>query len=266
MTTTGQYRSWARHAFEFASAAFIPQVVRPYGHVSEELIRASFVEGFVGSDPKEAGRLLVEAEASWSKAPCRKPTCPKKGPKKRHDVWVAPSGEAKDAGLACEVKLLKAKRSSHDAIAQDIWRLALTRGTVAERSAVRTYLLVGAQRDPLSDALDRLRKAGAPLSWSQRGGQKTGSPATTSLDMMKFAKSKVGGDALSKVLRWGNKSTHFRTPPSCRASLRANARAAWETTIRGDGWRLVLWEVHAEGAGATSMDWASVSAAFATTC
>lgn len=235
-----------RRAFLFVEAALAHELATPSRVcMTEDYFRASLVRGLANSKPELASRITTEDDALWGGSQCWK--CaeqPGQGRPIQHDVAVVP--DANDQGMACEVKWLKSANAT--SIARDIWKLALSRGTVAEGAAKRCYLLIGGEADPLSDTLRTLRKGHADLRWSN-AGRKGGQPASRSISLRAFIGSKVGSEALKKQLSWGSNPTHVRRPADCWQTMMISRRGdPWVRTLDGTGWRAVLFELHHHGA------------------
>jgi hypothetical protein len=148
-----------------------------------------------------------------------------------------------DKGLICEVKWLKGVKTAD--VAKDIWKLVLSRSTVAEGQALRCYLLLGGESSAFSSTINALRNSHIDLRWRNATGGGL-APAPRYLNMRKFIHTHLGSSTLKAALTWAE---HIRIPPSCWERLVLARRCEpWVRTLDGSGWRAVLFEVHHHGA------------------
>jgi len=228
--------------------------------ITEDYVRASILRGLALSFPRGADRVLRESSVGWDAADCvGGHAINGAGRPLQHDAAVAPEpGYASDAGMALEVKWLT--RTSPKSVAQDVWKLALSRSNTAELSALRTYLAVGGTMSDLSSTLTGLRNIGLDLRWSAAGAG-ADRPRPTTLDLSRTVATPMGAAALRELLKRGQ---HFRNPPACWQKLRASLRWRWvsrvETLRESDAvaWRIVVWELDHRTMGNSLIDWSSV--------
>jgi hypothetical protein len=218
--------------------------------MSEEYLRSSFVRGLSHSKPEEANRVSIEWETPWTDSPCwiDGQSVPGQGRKVQHDVRVAPENPVQEAGMACEAKWLKQAKSEE--IVRDIWKLMLSRSTVAHGSALRCYLLVGGEGDAFINTMETFRSNVIYLNW------RDGSDAITEISLKALVRKPIGLGALKKLLAW-NQNTHYRTPPACLKKVKCTRRASWYRTLDGTKWRMGLWELSGWDAGIGEIDWPS---------
>ncbi len=259
-----EYKDWMQRAFLGVEGALATELLTATRLcVTEEYLRTAMVRALISAEPSEARRVKTEKDAAWSGNLCWKGTGdkPKQGRTIQHDIHIEPVSN--DAGLLCEVKWLKGKARRD--IIKDIWKLALSRGTTSERSATRTFLLIGGEADPFRETLKELGDIGIRLQWSRSNGQL---PRATGLSLNAVLGHTAGSTALADVLKWGVTPT-YRTPPACRRNLYIYTRGTWlrprdvkiyadasrTTTVR---WNLALWELNAEGTGQVKViDWSA---------
>lgn len=236
--------------------------------ITEDYVRSSVVRGLILANPASAERVSKEANVSWFRNQCIFDAnhVPAAGRPIQHDVSVASNNE--DAGLACEVKWLTQAKAKE--VAADIWKLALSRSTQAEATAMRTYLLLGGESDAFADCLSLLRKVSLNLRWSPagRGSGKWPDPTTLSLD--RSLDKSLGFNSWDNLLCWGEQK-HRRKSPDTWTSLRASLRARWyrrvTTTTGALKWRMVLWELDHRGVAAKGqIDWQQRNAAIQREC
>jgi len=174
----------------------------------------------------------------------------------QHDVGI--SGEkdcASDQGAVLEIKWLT--HVDTVAVAQDIWKLALSRSTQTEGQAVRTYLMVGGEKDAFKNTLAKLGKLSMPLRWSPAGRGKN-KPRPSTLNLLTASEKTTGLKALQQLLKRGE---HCRMPPETWAKVRASMRTRWFRSIgafrdsKRCTWRCVLWELDHRGFDDDIMDW-----------
>ena len=248
------FTEWMTNAFHHTQAVLLQEIIKPRAYVSEELVRTSLVHGLVQSKPSEAHRIGVEGRVSWNGNQCwlvSSHGSPAQGRTLQHDVIVDADD---DLGAACEVKWLKGQKAK--AVATDIWKLALSRSSKPERSALRTFILLGGERKKLSETTKYLQANGKlNINWSRRGGRRPGLPRPTDVSLSSFLTTTIGRSSLLELLTWG---THYRTPPSCLRSLRLTARASWELTVQQHGWALSLLEIHRHGASPGTIAWPTI--------
>lgn len=272
-----EYREWMQRAFLGVEGALSTELLTATRMcVTEEYLRSAMIRALMASEPSKARRVITEEDASWSNSECWNGTGkrPGQGRPIQHDIFIKP--EADDKGLACEVKWLKGK--SQRAIIKDIWKLALSRQCVDERSALRTYLLIGGEADAYRDTLKELDDLGVRLKWQRTDGRL---PQAQDLSLNALIGRKAGAKALGELLKWGSVPT-YRTPAPCRRNLVIYSRGTWlrprdvtiynvedyaesdkttqkRTTVR---WNLGLWELNAEGSGRIKeIDWPKKKAA-----
>ncbi len=250
------YQRWMEKAFLYVEAALGQELATPSRVcMTEDYFRSALVRGMAASRPDLAHRILTERNAAWTNSGCWK--CQTIDGQRRpiqHDVAVVPDGN--DNGLLCEVKWLKAANAS--AIGRDVWKLILSRGITGEQQAIRTYLLIGGEGQPISQTLSTLRNSHIDLRWSN-AGRKSGPPASRDLNVDPFLASTLGDRELKYVLGWGNNPRHLREPPECWAAFRVTRRFnPWVRTVEGTGWRAVLFEIYHHGAASQDhLDWAT---------
>jgi len=257
------FTKWMTCAFHHTQAVLLQEIIKPRAYVSEELVRTALVHGLVQSKPSEAHRIDVEGQVSWSGNQCwfnQSHGSPGKGRTIQHDVIVEAADG--DPGAACEVKWLKGQKAK--AVAQDVWKLALSRSNRPERKALRTFLLIGGERKKLSETTRYLEDNGKlNVNWSKRGGRRPGLPRPTDVSLESFLKTATGKGSLVKLIAWGK---HHRTPPPCLRSLRLTARASWELTVQTHGWALCLLELHRHGASPGSISWSAIKPTITSRC
>ncbi len=261
------YKEWMQRAFLGVEGALATELLTATRVcVTEEYLRSAMIRALIASAPENALRVKTEEDAPWSVNVCwdgsgKKPG---KGRPIQHDIFLLPKDG--DAGLACEVKWLKGKARRD--IIKDIWKLALSRQGVDERSALRTFLLIGGEADPYRDTLKELDDLGVRLKWQRTDG---GLPQAQALSLNALIGKPAGAKALGELLQWGSPPT-YRTPPVCRRNLMVYSRGTWlrpqdvsiysldnpKKTVR---WNLGLWELSAEGSGRLkAMDWSKKKA------
>jgi len=221
-------------------------------------LRTAFVDGLVLSRPDYASRVHVEHPAAWGRRKCWKSSSHGtvgSGRVIQHDVYLTGNG---DAGLFCELKWLKQQKAAK--LAQDIWKLALSRGVAGERTGPRTFLLVGGQRTQFTATTNKLRNGRMSLRWSRRGGTRGPLPSPTKLTLSRALSKSLAFDALISLLSWGSSPQHTRRPPECRDKFKISCRRSWELAAAGRSWCLALLELHAEGCGDTAISWPGVRA------
>lgn len=263
----GEYRNWMGRAFLMCEGALASELATLSRlSITEDYIRSSIVRGLILANPASAERVAKEANVSWFQNQCifdanHVPV----GRPIQHDVFVAPNDV--DAGLACEVKWLTQAKAKE--VAQDIWKLALSRSTQTEASAMRTYLLLGGESKPFADCIESLRKVDLNLRWSRagRGGDK---PRPTTLSLERSLDKPLGFNSWDNLICWGTQK-HRRKSPDVWSSLRASTRERWFRTVLTTngtvGWRMVLWELDHRGVTAQGqVSWLQQNAAIQRVC
>lgn len=244
------YQHWMERAFLYVEAALAMELATPSRVcMSEEYLRTSCVRGLSHSKPEAAERVSIEWDAPWTDSKCWKDgnSVPGKGRKIQHDVRIEKeNGNAKENGMACEVKWLKQAKTEE--IVRDIWKLALSRSTTAHGSALRCYLLVGGEGEAFINTMETLRSNIIYLNW------RDDSEATTEISLNALMKKKIGRSAIRKLLSW-NQKKNFRTPTVCLRKVKCTRRASWYRTLDRIKWRMGLWELHTWGGDATVIDW-----------
>lgn len=259
-----EYQSWMQRAFLAVEGTLALEFLTPSRLcITEELLRTALVRGLAAAEPAHAHRIRTEETVAWSDDPswAGGGERPGRGRRIQHDVYIAP--ENGDRGLACEVKWLKNEQGKE--LIKDIWKLALSRSTQPERRySLRTFLLVGGERDAISDSINALynhrpRLADLPR---YRTGQNLPQPKEISLN--RWLGTEKGAKGLSELLKWGNPAI-YRTPPATRDKLLVYTRATWlrprdvVLSLPTGGtltWNAVLWELNAEGCNAApAIDW-----------
>ena len=244
-----------RDAFTFTNGMLLAEMARSTRYMSEERVRSSFVDGLILARPSLADRVHVERTVSWNGRPCWKTATHGsvgQGRTIQHDVFIESDD---DAGLACELKWLKQQKAKR--VAQDVWKLALSRGTTGDNRSVRTFLARGGERVKFSATLRQLRQAHLPIQWSSRGGTRGQTPRPTKPKLSNHVATVTGRDALRGLLAWGRSpNRHLRTPVACRDELRLACRASWELALPGRSWCFALIELHARGC-TSQLSWPS---------
>lgn len=245
---SNEYREWFQHAF-FIAQWFLEQTYsKPRRDLMrEELLRSSFLDGLQlsGYRPARTDRLIVESSALWSASACLHcGRLPAQGRTVQHDIGIKPD-PAQDSGAVVEIKWITQKCVKQ--IAQDIWKLALTRSDVAHADAVRTYLLLGGVGKPFGNTITGLRQLGLPLRWSSAGRpRKVAFPnMQTQLQLEDSLVDANSQDAARTVLSWGKCAgrSHLRGGRSYMPELNASLAASWYTAKNESWWRLALWEI-----------------------
>lgn len=131
-----EFQGWMRSGFINVEAELAHEIIRPKPYVSEERVRSAMLDGLAISRGREADRIGVERDATFSSRPCwhNRTHGAATGRPIQHDIWI--DAKDGDGGLACEVKWLKVANGA--SLAKDILKLALARGIVAEQQALRT--------------------------------------------------------------------------------------------------------------------------------
>ncbi len=260
------YRDWMLRAFCATQGRLLAEISKKFSYVSEEKVRMAFMEGLVLAEPSEAHRVKEEQVVSWSTAPCWHDALHGEasgaGRRIQHDVWIDPKNEGEPA-LACELKWLKQRKPLE--IAKDVWKLALSRGTTSERDALRTYLLVGGEKEVFAPTLASVRDKHIDLKWSRRGSRSSGSLPPPRKFSLKRVLDSGGDQSFSKLCRWGANPSHMRCPPDCKDQLRLTCVESWEKVVGARGWRLALWEIDAFSCKG-AMDWKGYKASVQFKC
>ena len=194
---------------------------------------------------------------SWSSAPCvGGHPISGSGRPLQHDVGLSGDQmDSNDNGAILELKWLTA--SAVTAVAQDIWKLAVTRTTMPEGRATRTYLAIGGDMKAISGTLSGLRNLGLVLRWSP-AGRGSDWPKSSSINLSKAIATPTGSKALRQLLARGD---HYRAPPACWARLRASLRARWYRSVdefmgsEALAWRFLVWELDHLNIGGATLDW-----------
>jgi hypothetical protein len=267
--TAGEYQEWMEKAFLVVEAALSMELATPSRVcMTEDYFRSALVRGLSYSEPSRAGLIATEEDATWTGQNCWQNAghgAPGQGRPIQHDVAVRPNQD--DAGLICEVKWLKQAKAVE--VGKDIWKLALSRSTTAEGTALRTYLLLGGESDPFSRTLSSLRGNRVDLRWSRAGRQGGQLPGPRPVPLLPFLQTTLGRKALSSLLSWGTRpNRHHREPPACWATMMIALRNVWGRRVPGGvAWRAALWELHHWGAPNNSqMDWPTIRNTFPFTC
>lgn len=245
-----EYQKWMEKAFLYVEAALAMELATPSRVcMSEEYLRASFVRGLSHSNPDGASRVSIEWDTPWTDSVCWHDgaTRPSKGRKIQHDVRVAPEANARERGLACEVKWLKQAKAEE--VVHDLWKLMLSRSVRAHGVALRCYLLVGGEGDAFKNATATLRKNIIYLNWRDDGA------SNSEINLNALAKKRLGKTSLKRLLSWGQEGKHIRTPGRCLKRIRCVRRASWYRTIEGTKWRMGLWELRSWGVPLVEIDW-----------
>lgn len=252
MTTT-EYKVWMQKAFLKVEAALSEELITPAALcMTEDHIRSALVRGLAAAMPHEAHRIDTEKTVSWTNNPCWLGTgrVPEQGRPIQHDVYIEPKDG--DHGLACEVKWLKSERANE--VLKDIWKLVLSRGTVAEGSAMRIYILLGGEAEHFRSTINALYRPNriADLSW-QRTDQLL--PDRKRMTMTTVLNTTRGQTTIKDLLKWGSVPT-YRTPAACRNEFYTDTRATWMRPLDGQisrpvggnlVWNAALWEITAHG-------------------
>lgn len=252
---TADYSAWLERAFLFAQAAVAQELGNQFREaMSEERLRIEFLRGLVAALPAHAHRVKKEREVPWNGAVCvsHGQHISGGGRPLAHDVKIdAEGGPSGDGGAYVEIKWVKKDEGS--ALAQDILKLALTRGVDRPKDATRTYLLVGGAQEAFASSLKSLGSLGATLRWSPAGrGDAWPKPTRVVIGKMVPETTTV----LRRLLTKGPK--HLRLPPQTRWELKATLRERWMARLalaNEKGWRLALWELHSWGNGTDEIDW-----------
>ena len=262
----GEYQTWMKLGFKSVESLLAGQILRPNPYISEERVRSALVDGLEHSMPAQAHRVRVEANVGWNGSPCWHTPAhggPGQGRIIQHDVQILPDN---DSGLVCEVKWLKQQKAAE--IARDIWKLALSRSTVNETAAVRTFLLVGGEKgshDRFRQTINNLDNHGLTLRYSPQGRHSGRLPPARAIQLQDLASTQWGRNQLRTLLAWGSPS-HVRTPPPCRKTLRVATRAYWIARAHGRTWRLVLWELDSLGYQGAPIDWNTIRSNLTFSC
>jgi len=244
-------------AFLLVESALAAELATPTRLImTEEYIRASFARGLCLSNPDQAFRVTTEHTANWSNSTCYsdRSHSPSQGRPIQHDVAVVP--DENDAGMACEVKWLKQAKAAD--IAKDIWKLAFSRSTEAEKKALRTYLLIGGETKYLSESFRTLQRSKIDIRWSLAGRtQGIPGPRNFPLDQALSRDRSVVYRSWADLISWGNPK-HFRQCPDTWSNLRCTVRERWRKSSGDVRWAAVLYELHHHGVGDTAIiDWSA---------
>jgi hypothetical protein len=257
--TPAQLREWCDRAFYQVESSVAHKLVVPANHVSEEIVRDAFKEGLTLASPPDAPRVGVETDAAWDGNVCLHCGIVPGGPgrKIQHDVHVAPGA---DPGLLCEAKWLKQRKA--DEIAKDIWKLALSRGLLADANARRCLLLVGGEAQAVHETAKTLEKNGVVLPFGETGKQ--GRPSDKILDLRHFMGTQTGRRSLTALLSRG---THHRTPPDCWERFRIKRLNLWVGQAGSDNWKVGLFEMdRIKRCGTNELPSADMTAGIARKC
>lgn len=253
-----KYQRWFQRASQNVEAALGAELSTPSRNIiTEDYVRAAFMRGFALTYPDGASRVQRESNVSWTAAGCvGGHSIAGSGRPLQHDVGLSGDPEdPNDNGAILELKWLTSAGVS--AVAQDIWKLAISRGTSPEGSATRSYLALGGDMRAISNTLSGLSNLGLALRWSP-AGRGSAWPRPSSINLSKAIDTPIGSDALKRLLARGD---HFRSPPACWAELRASLRARWFRSV-GEfmgssalAWRFLVWEFDHRNIGDTTLDW-----------
>jgi hypothetical protein len=255
------YQRWFQRASQNVEAALGAELSTPFRNViTEDYVRAAFMRGFALAFPDGAGRVQRESNVNWTAAPCvGGHPISGSGRPLQHDVGLSGDPmDSNDNGAILELKWLTA--SAVNAVAQDIWKLAITRTTMPEGSATRSYLAIGGDMNAIGGTLSGLRNLGLELRWSP-AGRGSDWPRPSSIDLSKAIGTPTGSKALKQLLARGD---HFREPPVCWARLRASLRARWYRRVdefmgsEALAWRFLVWELDHRNIGDTTLDWSTL--------
>jgi hypothetical protein len=219
--------------------------------LSEDYIRGALLRGLILTNPDSAGRVETEVPAPWtSRAPWNGGEPPAHESPCRHDIGVAPNQD--DPGILCEVKWLK--QAQVLAIAQDIWKLALSRGVTAESECPKTFLLIGGQHEPFASTMRSLQDNDLNFRWSSAGAGLYELPEPKILNLEKgLARHPTIRKGAAKVLNRGQSG--LRLPPDWVSKLRLSVRHVWHEKVDERSWTIVLWELDHRGVDDGTMDW-----------
>lgn len=253
-----EYRKWMSRACLNVEGSLGTEMGTPSQSVlTEDYIRVALLRGLALSFPLGADRIDRESRVSWTDQDCiGGHPIPNQGRPLQHDVGVtAEANSPDDAGLVLELKWVE--KAETGLVAQDIWKLALSRSTLPEGGAVRGYLVIGGTMDGVSGTLTGLRNIGMDLRWSPAGRGKNW-PSPSTIDLGRAIKSSVGAEAFRKLI---SKGKHYRSPPACWSKLRASLRHRWMRgtddfrSASGVKWRYLVWELDHRTLGATEINW-----------
>jgi hypothetical protein len=264
-----EYQGWLKRASQNVEGALGVELATPSRRVvTEDYIRAAMLRGFVLSYPQGAGQVEREAIVQWSDAKCIEGHSISGGGRPlQHDVGLNPEPDSdNDKGAAVELKWLTHTDTSR--VAQDVWKLALSRTSDPEGSALRTYLVLGGTMDAIAGTMTGLRNIGCPLRWSPAGQGKDW-PQPSTLNLCRMLETNKGASALRTLLSRGN---HVRMPPPCWTKFRASLRWRWLRRIDdfrdsdSTAWRLLVWELDHRTIGEDKFEWSAVLPKAAIAC
>jgi hypothetical protein len=152
---------------------------------------------------------------------------------------------AGNPGLACEVKWLKEGASRDAEIIADVLRLAMSRSTAPEASAVRIFLLVGGEAKAFGKTLSALQQKKFNFRWSPAGKQSSPDalPGDKTLSLkVRLKRCRATRVEMQNILHFGR--GHYRQPPQLWSEMRITLRARWLLTVGERSWRAAVWELH----------------------
>lgn len=258
------YASWMQLGFLGVEGSLAQELLTSTRvAVTEEYVRVAMIKSLMAALPFAHKRVGTEGSVSYSNNPgwLGKASKVGKGRSLQHDIVLAARGA--DNGAYCEVKWLKSPKP--ESLLMDIWKLWLSRSTMREVDAKRTFLLVGGESEAFRETLNVLRGNKVSLKWSRTKGKL---PEPSQVDFNNVLNTTAGAKALLKLLRMGSKGD-YRTPPPARRDMIIRTRATWlrpqDVKIFGAKassinvhWNLALWELTAHGTGIPrNIDWAA---------
>ena len=239
---------WIARAFLHVQAELLKRISTDAGkNVTEETIRNELFEGLLATEPERHDYIDTEDSVPWHSVHClfcaRKPGV---GRPKQHDVVV--KAHAGNPGLECEVKWLKGSAVRDGEIIADVLRLAMTRSTAPEASAIRVYLLIGGEAKAFRKTLTALQQKKFNFRWSPAGKQSNPDtlPGDKTLSLkVRLKRCKTMRAEMQHILHFGR--GHYRQPPLLWSEMKITLRARWLLTVRNRSWRAAVWELHHRG-------------------
>lgn len=246
-----EYQAWITRASLNVEGALATELGTPARNVvTEDYLRSAMLRGLTLSFPQGASRIIREQAAGYSAACCvAGHSIGGSGRSIQHDIGIRGEPANNDMGAIVELKWATSNSVTH--VAQDIWKLALTRSTANESSSRRTYLVLGGTMDGIKSTVNGLRNIGIDLKWSPAGkGGKWPKPSIINLE--RALKTQTGHKAIRQLLARG---PHIRTPPDCWMKMRASLRYRWYAQLNSfqdspsSAWRLLVWEIDHRNVG-----------------
>lgn len=259
------YTKWLERAFLHVEGSLLQKsAAHSPSTITEEFVRTALVDGLKSAKPHLSINVQSETDVPWNNNPDINDSRRTfgSGRPKQHDASIVINGNA-----VAVVEVKWTKKNESDKIIEDVWKLLLTHSNLSpESNATRTFLLVCGEKSAFQSTLQSLRqKTNLHFRWSPQG-KATYWPKPFLICAGKLANTKSGLGSLKNVLcrRSKSSSPYNREPTNLWWNYRGRVIARSWKTIRGNSWKLALWEIDYKRAfcGKNMVDWAFLSGEF----